>query len=108
LRAERPPIEIAAIYGAFPGALALPMFEQHGLAGFVLLDSRPDGAHYRPDEVEALGWATLQVGLDLRALGARALRAEAADLRQKLAVRPSRQRSPKITPLKALSADAAA
>jgi len=85
MRAERRPVEIAGVHTSLPGALALPMLDQLGLAGFVLVGPRPDRAHYRPDEVEALGWATEQVGLDLQALQARELRAENASLREKLA-----------------------
>ena len=42
------------------------------------------GRVYRPDEIEALSHATLQIGLDLHALKIEALEAEAAKLRQDL------------------------
>ncbi len=73
LRAERGPVETRKTHGALPDALALPMLDQGGLAGFVLLGRKPDGTDYRPDERELLSWATHQVGLDLQALHAREL-----------------------------------
>ena len=42
--------------------------------------SQADGAHYRPDELQNLGWATQQVGLDLRALQARELQVQNSKL----------------------------
>ncbi|MXO60006.1 hypothetical protein GRI89_10695 [Altererythrobacter salegens] len=51
----------------------MPMLDQGKLLGFALLGEKTDGMHYRPDEVENLGWAAHQVGLDLRALHARQL-----------------------------------
>jgi hypothetical protein len=99
MRAERQPVDMAHVQTALPGALALPMLDQLGLAGFALLGARPDGAPYRPDEIAALGWATQQVGLDLQALQARELREEVAELRQLLAAR--RRRPPKLTTISA-------
>jgi hypothetical protein len=54
-------------------ALALPMMHQAALASFVLLGPKPTGEDYRPDEVEVLGWATQQIGLDLQSIRVRAL-----------------------------------
>ena len=73
MRGERRPIDLSHLDGTIPGALALPMLDQGALTGFILLGAKHDGADYRPDEVENLGWATQQVGLDLRALHARQL-----------------------------------
>ena len=73
MRGERRPIDLSQLDGTIPGALALPMLDQGALTGFILLGVKHDGADYRPDEVENLGWATQQVGLDLRALHARQL-----------------------------------
>jgi hypothetical protein len=92
MQSERAPVDMAQAHSTLPGALALPMLDQLGLAGFLLLDARPDGAHYRPDEISNLGWATQQVGLDLQALQARELRAEVASLREQLARRGERKR----------------
>lgn len=84
MRSERRPIDLTRIHNPLPGELALPMLDQLGLAGFVLVAAKAEGTHYRPDEVEVLGWAAHQVGLDLQALEARRLRAEVAGLREKL------------------------
>ena len=84
MRGERRPIELARAHSALPGELAAPMLDQRGLAGFVLLGSKPDGSHFRPDQEENIGWATHQVGLDLQALKARALDEELASLRHRL------------------------
>ena len=73
MRGERRPIDLSHLDGTIPGVLALPMLDQGALTGFVLLGAKHGGADYRPDEVENLGWATHQVGLDLRALHARQL-----------------------------------
>lgn len=48
--------------------LALPMMRRGVLLGFVLLGCKSRGDGYRPDEVDILGWAVCQVGLDLRTL----------------------------------------
>jgi hypothetical protein len=85
MRAERRPVELAATHGGLPGVLALPMLDQGVLAGFVLVGHRPDGADYRPDEVELLGWAANQVGLDLQALHARDLEAQVVSLNETVA-----------------------
>jgi hypothetical protein len=85
MRAERRPVDLATAHGALPGALALPMLDQGALAGFMLAGRKPDGADYRPDEVELLGWAAHQVGLDLQALHARDLEAQVVGLNEKVA-----------------------
>lgn len=73
MRTERKPIDLAHADNPLPGALALPMLDQGRLLGFALVGAKPDGAHYRPDEIENLDWAVHQVGLDIRALHARLL-----------------------------------
>jgi hypothetical protein len=85
MRAERAPVELVEAGSVLPGALALPMLDQSALAGFVLVAPRPDGARYRPDEVELLGWATQQVALDLQAMRARELAARVTDLERVVA-----------------------
>ena len=62
------------------------MLDQGALLGFVLAGPKPDGTHYRPDEIENLGWAAHQVGLDLRALHARQLESENQRLRDTITV----------------------
>ncbi|HSG34695.1 MAG TPA: hypothetical protein VLA37_09175 [Sphingomonadaceae bacterium] len=83
MRAERKPLDLAGAPGALPGAMAFPMVEQGALAGFVLLDGKKDGTHYRPDQVELLDWAVHHIGLDLRALHARQLESEVVALRER-------------------------
>jgi GAF domain-containing protein len=73
MRAEQGPVVPAEVHSPLPAALALPIMHQAALAGFVLLGSKPTGEDYRPDEVEVLGWATQQVGLDLQAIRVREL-----------------------------------
>ena len=73
MRAELGPVVPADIGSPIDAALALPMLHQAALAGFVLLGPKPTGEDYRPDEVEVLGWATRQIGLDLQAMRVRDL-----------------------------------
>ncbi|MXO60368.1 hypothetical protein GRI89_12545 [Altererythrobacter salegens] len=80
MRAERKPLDLLNAPGALPGELALPMIEHGALAGFVLLEGKADGTHYRPDQVELLDWAVQHIGLDLRALQARQLEAQNREL----------------------------
>lgn len=56
------------------------MMHQAALAGFVLLGPKPSCEDYRPDEIEILGWATQQVGLDLQAIRVRALEQQVGTL----------------------------
>ena len=73
MRAERGPVGPAEVGSPIKATLALPMMHQAALAGFVLLGPKLTGEDYRPDEVEILGWATQQVGLDLQAIRVRDL-----------------------------------
>ncbi len=73
MRAEQGAVVPAELGSVLAAALALPMMHQAALAGFVLLGPKPTGEDYRPDEVEVLGWATQQVGLDLQAIRVREL-----------------------------------
>ena len=68
LRAERKPVELHAGETDIAGGLCAPMTYGSDVRGFVLLGRKPDSADFRPDEVELVGWATVQVGLDLHAL----------------------------------------
>jgi hypothetical protein len=56
--------------------LALPMSHRGVLGGIVLLGRRPGSESYRPDEIELLGFAAHQIGLDLHALEVERLRRE--------------------------------
>jgi hypothetical protein len=73
MRAEQGTVVPAELGSPLEAALALPMMHQAALAGFVLLGAKPSGEDYRPDEIEVLGWATQQVGLDLQAIRVREL-----------------------------------
>ncbi len=73
MRAEQRAVVPAELGSPIEAALALPMMHQAALAGFVLLGPKPTGEDYRPDEIEILGWATQQVGLDLQAIRVREL-----------------------------------
>ena len=68
LRANHSPVEPAEARSGIPAAVALPMTHRAQLDGIVLLGSKPSGDSYRPDEIELLGWAAQQIGLDLQAL----------------------------------------
>ena len=73
MRAEQGAVVPSELCSPIEAALALPMMHQAALAGFVLLGPKPTGEDYRPDEIEVLGWATQQVGLDLQAIRVQAL-----------------------------------
>jgi hypothetical protein len=73
MRAEQDAVVPAELGSPIDAAVALPMMHQAALAGFVLLGPKATGEDYRPDEIEVLGWATQQIGLDLQAIRARAL-----------------------------------
>lgn len=73
MRAELGPIVPAEIGSSLDAALALPMMHQAALAGFILLGPKPTAEDYRPDEIEVLGWATHQIGLDIQAIRVREL-----------------------------------
>jgi hypothetical protein len=95
---ERTPVELVEARSALPAGMAFPMFDQLGLAGCLLAGLPLGGAHYPPDEIDNLGWATQQVG---QALQARELRAKVATPREQLAQRSPRRRtkSPSLTAL---------
>jgi hypothetical protein len=49
-----------------------------------VLGAKPSGRGWRPDEIELIGWATRQVGLDLHALTVEQLENERLELRVEL------------------------
>jgi hypothetical protein len=85
MRAERRPVKASEVQTDLPGVLALPILDHAKLAGFLLLDRKGDGTDYRPDEIEVLGWAAQQIGLDLQAMRASELEAEVGALHARLA-----------------------
>lgn len=66
---------------ALPGNLALPSLHHGQLRGFVIVGSRPNGNAYRPDEIEVLGYAAREVGLNLLALRMEQLERENREMR---------------------------
>jgi hypothetical protein len=76
LRAEPQPTLLEDEHALVGMELALPMSHRGVLGGIVLLGRRPGSESYRPDEVEVLGFAAHQVGLDLHALEIERLRRE--------------------------------
>ncbi|WP_310385736.1 ATP-binding protein [Roseateles sp.] len=77
--AHRLPAALALVVGV--DGLAIPIKHRELLSGFMLLDTRPDAAPYRPDEVRALARATAMMQEDLQA---DAGRSQAQLLEQKL------------------------
>jgi hypothetical protein len=78
LRADMAPQQLTQ--GTAASRLALPMNHRGALHGFVLLGAKRDGEDYRPDECEALDFATRQIGLDLHALKVEMLEREVQKL----------------------------
>jgi hypothetical protein len=78
LRADMAPQQLTQ--GTAASRLALPMNHRGALHGFVLLGAKRDGEDYRPDECEALDFATRQIGLDLHALKVEILEREVQKL----------------------------
>lgn len=82
LRTNRETVELDETRSRLPAALALPMMHREALSGLILLGAKPSGESYRPDEIEILGWATHQIGLDLHALRVAQLEQELTELRR--------------------------
>jgi hypothetical protein len=83
LRADPKPVQIHD--DALNAALIAPMVNRNEVIGLAVLGPKPSGFDYRPDEIELIGWATRQVGLDLHALKVERLEASEADLRKTVA-----------------------
>jgi hypothetical protein len=79
LRAELKPVDIQD--GAFTGCLMAPMVIRNAMSGVAVLGPKPAAQGWRPDEIELVGWATRQIGLDLHALTIERLEKERSDLR---------------------------
>jgi hypothetical protein len=74
LRADLKPVEVDD--GVLAASLIAPMVNRNEVIGAVVLGPKASGLSYRPDEIELIGWASRQVGLDLHALEVEGLRAE--------------------------------
>jgi hypothetical protein len=68
LRSDLQPLAFRGVQASLPGDLALPMSHRGNLNGFAIVGAKSHGQTYRPDEIEVLGFAVAQVGLDLYAL----------------------------------------
>ena len=73
IRADPRTISPLPAPSALRAALIAPMLHRNEVTGVVLLEAKSSGADYRPDEIELIGWAARQVGLDLHALELEAL-----------------------------------
>lgn len=85
LRAERQPVELSATQSHLQAAIAVPMVTRNDVVGIVLLGAKPSGLDFRPDEIELIGWATHQIGLDLQTLKVEQLEVERAELKRSAA-----------------------
>jgi GAF domain-containing protein len=86
LRADGKPLDLDARRGALPAGLAAPMINRNEMTGLLLLGHKPSGGGYRPDEIELIGWAATQIGLDLHALKVEELQETAASQAHEIAV----------------------
>jgi GAF domain-containing protein len=85
LRAERQPVGLSATQSHLQAAIAVPMVTRNDVVGIVLLGAKPSGLDFRPDEIELIGWATHQIGLDLQTLKVEQLEVERAELKRSAA-----------------------
>jgi hypothetical protein len=67
-------------------ALIAPMVNRNEVIGLVMLGAKPGGDSFRPDEIELIGWAVRQVGLDLHALRMEQLEASRVGLSNTVAM----------------------
>jgi len=82
LRARRDVVEPLSTGSQLATALLLPFVYKGDVFGCVAVAAKPSGAAYRPDEIEALGWAAQQIGLDYHALEAEDARRDIVTLRE--------------------------
>ena len=86
MRAEPKALVPDADTSRLKAALIAPMVNRNEVIGVALLGPKPSGASFRPDEIELVGWATRQIGLDLYALKVERLEVSEADLRNTVAM----------------------
>jgi len=86
LRAEPKPLLPEQPGSVLLGTLVVPMVNRNEVIGLAVLGARPDGSDFRPDEIELVGWAARQIGLDLHALKVRQLESSQADLHATVAM----------------------
>lgn len=80
LRGEAVPLRYDRLQSGLPAELALPMSHRGVLTGFMLIGTKPSRDDYRPDEVEVLGYAAQQIGLDLHAIRVEVLENKVGEL----------------------------
>jgi hypothetical protein len=86
MRAEPKAQVVEAALSKLDAALIAPMVNRNEVIGLAVLGAKPSATDYRPDEIELIGWATRQVGLDLHALKMERLEASEADLHNTVAM----------------------
>lgn len=84
LRSEAAPLQYNRAQSGLAGELALPMSHRGVLSGFILVGAKPSRDSYRPDEVEILGYAAHQIGLDLHAIRVEILENQIDELVQRV------------------------
>lgn len=80
LRVDQVRVEIVETRSTLPAVMALPMTIRHEIDGFLLLNAKPNGLAYRPDEKDDLAKATEAIGDDLHALKVEQLQRGIANL----------------------------
>ena len=78
------PRTIEASDGPLSGALVAPMVNRNEVTGVAVVGPKPSGQAWRPDEIELIGWAVRQIGLDLHALEVSRLEADLARVQAQL------------------------
>ena len=68
LRVERGIVRCADLGSTLTHELAVPILYRGEIDGFMLINRKPSLEAYRPDELNLLGFAIQQIGLDLTAL----------------------------------------
>jgi hypothetical protein len=80
MRVARGPVACADIDSAWQADWALPIVYRGEIDGFMLLNRKLSQEAYRPDEIDVLGFAIQQIGLDLTALEREQFKAQASSL----------------------------
>jgi len=80
LRVERGVIRCADLGSALTYELAVPILYRGEIDGFMLINRKPSLEAYRPDELNVLGFAIQQIGLDLTALEREQYKQQASEL----------------------------
>ena len=84
LRADPRPFRPEAGDSVVQAEVVAPMVHRNEVTGLALLGRKPSALDFRPDEIELIGWATTQIGLDVHALKVERLEESTADLLKKV------------------------